>query len=135
MKLSLSRQQYDQLLRWADEFWENECCGLMLGREDVVEALELAKNVSQRMTAEFEIDPSALIAAERAARNRGPQILGYFHSHPNGLEVPSLTDSEMAADDGRVWLIVTTKTVTAWRTVAGSDVAGRFEWVELIIEG
>ena len=63
----------------------------------------------------FEIDPQALIAAHRAAREGGPAVLGYYHSHPAGAAVPSDTDRAMAAGDGRVWAIVGKGDVTFWR--------------------
>ena len=54
----------------------------------------------------FEIDPQALIDAHRAARAGGPQVLGYYHSHPAGEPEPSATDRAMAAGDGRMWAIM-----------------------------
>ena len=63
----------------------------------------------------FEIDPAALIAAHRAARAGGPQVLGYYHSHPNGRAEPSATDAVQASGDGRIWAIIAGGAVTWWR--------------------
>lgn len=83
-----------------------ECCGLLLGGGGrIVRAVPTA-NVHADPRAHFEIDPAALIAAHRAAREGGDPVAGYYHSHPNGLPRPSATDAAMASGDGRVWAIV-----------------------------
>ncbi len=117
MGLKLSRQQRQQLLDWADGAGDYECCGLLLGHNDVVERVELAINVAENPQLNFEIDPSALIAAEKYARQGGVKILGYFHSHPNGDTRPSVTDVRMASADGRRWLIIAGDKIVSWRPV------------------
>lgn len=120
MKLKLSRMHQRQLLDWAEQAGVYECCGLLLGRDNVVEAVELTANVAEDPMCEFEIDPSALIAAEKRARQDGPSIVGYFHSHPNGVPEPSIKDSQMAAADGRRWLIIADGRITSWRPIANA---------------
>jgi proteasome lid subunit RPN8/RPN11 len=90
-----------------------ECCGLLLGRGTIDEALPVA-NIHPDSRYRFELDPQALIDAHRAARAGGPQVLGYYHSHPAGPAEPSATDRAMAAGDGRVWAIVGADDVTFW---------------------
>lgn len=92
----------------------HEACGLLLGHgSHIAQAIPTA-NVAPDPARHFEIDPAALIAAHRAARAGGPHVLGYFHSHPNGLARPSATDQAQAAGDGRIWAIVAQGTVTLW---------------------
>jgi desampylase len=117
MGLKLSRRHRQQLLDWAEEAGDYECCGLLLGMKDIVERVERTANVAGNPNSHFEIDSSALILAEKYARQGGPQILGYFHSHPNGSAQPSVTDAQMAAVDGRRWLIVAGGKITSWRPV------------------
>jgi desampylase len=117
MHLELSSQQRHQLLDWAEAAGIYECCGLLLGEKGVVERVELTTNVADDPRSHFEIDPSALILAEKYARQGGPQILGYFHSHPNGLAMPSATDAALAAPDGRHWLIIADGTMSLWQPV------------------
>lgn len=93
-----------------------EACGLLLGKEgQIIEACIMeahimearaCANVAPDPLRHFEIDPAALIAAHRASRAGGLAVLGYFHSHPNGLARPSATDARAAAGDGRIWAIV-----------------------------
>jgi desampylase len=96
-----------------------EVCGLLLGQEGHVATALRTINVADDPTRQFEIDPGALIAAHRAARSGGAQLLGSYHSHPSGSAEPSSIDLAYAAADGRLWLIVAGDEVRAW--VAGPD--------------
>ncbi len=96
-----------------------ECCGLLLGRGARVAAAVPAANVHPAPHDHFELDPQALIAAHRAARAGGPDVLGYYHSHPNGRAQPSLIDHAEASGDGRIWAIVAAGAVTWWRDQPG----------------
>ena len=96
-----------------------ECCGLLLGRGGTVNTAQPAANVHPDPADHFEIDPAALIATHRAARAGGPQVLGYYHSHPNGRAEPSTTDRAQASGDRRIWAIVAAGAVTWWRDAPG----------------
>ena len=124
MDLRISRTQREQLLAWANHMKPDECCGLLLGGGGIVEQLLLTANTASDKTREFEIDPAALINAEKVARSGGPLIIGYFHSHPNGSVEPSPCDARMAAVDGRRWIIIAGDSITCWRpiTLDGDDV-------------
>lgn len=93
----------------------NEACGLLLGQGDVVTAAVPVRNVHPDPARHFELDPAALIAAHRAARAGGPQVLGYYHSHPTGRAEPSPTDQASASGDGRIWAIVAGAAIGWWR--------------------
>ncbi|HEY6815101.1 MAG TPA: M67 family metallopeptidase [Croceibacterium sp.] len=98
----------------ASESAPEECCGLLLGHDCVEEARQAA-NCAPDPRRHFEIDPQALIDAYRAARAGGPQVIGFFHSHPAGPAEPSPTDRALAAHDGKVWAILGRDGVTFWR--------------------
>lgn len=92
-----------------------EACGLLLGTAHDIETAIPAANVHPDPSRHFEIDPAALIAAHKAARSGGPQLIGYYHSHPNGLARPSATDAASASGDGRIWAIAAAGVVSLWR--------------------
>ena len=100
-----------------------ECCGLLLGMAGRIEEARPAANVAPDPARHFEIDPAALFTAHRAARGGGPQLLGYYHSHPEGHPVPSATDCEHASGDDRVWAIVASGLVAFWRDGPGGFAA------------
>ena len=107
------------LLEEAARAQPRECCGLLLGQGARVAAAVPARNVHASPCDHFEIDPAALIAAHRAARSGGLQVLGYYHSHPNGRTGPSPTDRAAASGDGRIWAIVAAGAVSWWRDQPG----------------
>jgi len=97
-----------------------ECCGLLLGCGEPggrgrIERSLAARNVSPEPTRRFEIDPLVLLAAHKQARSGGPQVLGYYHSHPTGHPVPSATDCEHSTGDLRIWAIICGGQVAFWR--------------------
>ncbi len=116
------------LLAEATKAAPRECCGLLLGKGlRVLEACPAA-NLAADPLRHFEIDPAALIAAHRAERSGGPQLLGYYHSHPAGHPLPSATDCEHASGDGRVWAIVAGGEVRFYR-----DGPGGFASMEVVV--
>lgn len=115
MKLQIIRSIVDQVLAEAARAHPRECCGILLGDGETIGALQPARNVHPAPETHFEIDPRALLDAHRAARGKGPQVMGYYHSHPCGRAEPSSTDQAMAAGDGRVWAIAGEGEVRFWR--------------------
>jgi proteasome lid subunit RPN8/RPN11 len=107
------------LLDEATRAHPREACGLLFGTEGQIAAYHPAANVHASPETHFEIDPQALIDAQRTMRGGGPRLVGYYHSHPSGLPEPSATDRALAAPDGMVWAIVGEARVELWW--AGSD--------------
>ena len=104
-EIDVSGNLLDQLRTEARKAHPRECCGLLLGHGSKITAIQPAANVHATPRTRFAIDPQTLIDAHRAARAGGPQVVGYYHSHPDGPPRPSATDREEAAHDGRVWAI------------------------------
>lgn len=98
------------MLAEADKAAPLEACGLLLGTRTAegwrVERIVPTANVHAHPTRFFEIDPATLIAAHRAARSGGAQVLGCYHSHPSGRAWPSAADAAAAAGDRSVWAII-----------------------------
>jgi proteasome lid subunit RPN8/RPN11 len=93
----------------------HEACGILLGEGERITEARPAANVHASPQTHFAIDPQALIDAHRAARAGGPQVVGYYHSHPIGPAAPSATDRALAAGDGRVWAILAGADARFWR--------------------
>jgi proteasome lid subunit RPN8/RPN11 len=109
MQVHLTRELLDAIAAHARAAVPMECCGLLLGRFQadaaIIENTVRARNVHPDPRTRFDIDPQALIDAHRSARAGGPQVIGYYHSHPGGVAEPSDTDIAMAAPDGLIWAI------------------------------
>ncbi|WP_321164428.1 M67 family metallopeptidase [Altererythrobacter sp. Root672] len=114
-ELRIRKSALEAMRAQASSAAPEECCGLLLGDDTLIETALPAANVATDRHRFFEIDPQALVDAHRSARSGGPQLCGYFHSHPNGEAAPSATDRALASGDGRVWAIVAGQEVSFWR--------------------
>jgi proteasome lid subunit RPN8/RPN11 len=98
--------------------YPRECCGLLVGQRRG-ERIEIflahpASNIAERDD-RFEIDPQVQFALLHALRGSGREIVGCYHSHPNGRAEPSRTDTAAASERGFIWLVagMTKNTVSA----------------------
>lgn len=115
MTITFAATILDALHAEAARAHPDEACGLLLGRGSRIEGLLPASNVHPLPQTHFEIDPRALIGAHREARSGGPEIIGYYHSHPAGAPTPSAADGAGASGDGRIWAIIGLGRVELWR--------------------
>jgi proteasome lid subunit RPN8/RPN11 len=96
----------DAIVRHARESAPEECCGLLLGRGDaIVEAIR-ARNVADDPATRFLIDPADHFAARRIARERGLEVVGFYHSHPSSPPEPSARDVAEFSYAGHLYAIV-----------------------------
>lgn len=119
MEIEVSSTLVDRLLAEAERAHPHEACGLLLGRGGRIDEARRCRNVHPDSARRFEIDPRSLIEAYRDARSGGPDVLGYYHTHPSGPASPSAIDRAQATGDGKVWAIVGERTVGWWRDTAG----------------
>jgi desampylase len=127
MSVRISRALCDELICLAANVPDVEVCGLLFGTPSQIASFRKMRNISSSLKDRFEIDPVQLIAAHKAQRAGGPDIIGCFHSHPNGVLEPSACDADAAMGDGALWLIIANSGARLWRT----DVPGAFQSVAL----
>ena len=111
-ELHLPMELRFELERMVEASYPFEACGVMVGRADLrqvsVEVVFHARNLNvERARDRFLLDPDDHIAAARAARAMGLDIVGIWHSHPDHPARPSVTDLE-AAWEGYSYLIIST---------------------------
>ena len=117
--LALPKALRAQLADEARAALPRECCGLIAGTVDGGTARALALHPTANLGQgddRFEIDPAEHIRLLRALRGTGRDVIGCYHSHPNGKAAPSQTDRAGAAEDGFIWLIQPLTAAAAWRT-------------------
>jgi proteasome lid subunit RPN8/RPN11 len=78
---------------------------MLIGKDASIDEAVRATNIAES-PARFLIDPKDHIDARRAARHRGLEVLGFYHSHPTSPAQPSPTDIAEAAYPEAVHLIV-----------------------------
>lgn len=132
MDVEISRALLDDILADVALDSAHERCGLLLGLDGTeITAFVPVANVHPEPARHFELAPRILIEAQRRQREGGAHILGHYHSHPGGVSIPSEVDAEMAAADGRLWLIIGKEGPRLWQSVAGGVHLGRFNPLNL----
>lgn len=99
----LADEQLAEMRAHGERDYPYECCGLMLGRygsdgrKTVVETYPIsnAREESAKRN-RFLIQPEELMRGEKHARERGFDVIGFYHSHPDDVAVPSQYDLEHA---------------------------------------
>jgi proteasome lid subunit RPN8/RPN11 len=106
-----------------------EGCGVLGGAfgdpPEVVRVIRGRNLVTDRAHDRYELDPGDIVAAERAARADGLDIVGFWHTHPDHPARPSRFDTERAWPD-YVYVICSTSAagvadVRAWRLDASGE--------------
>lgn len=126
MVIAISRRLLDRILAEAAAAPEHEVCGLLFGNAETIVEARPAANVAANPAVSFEVDPYALLAAHREQRKGGPQLIGHYHSHPDGSNRPSARDAA-AAVPGWLWLIVGSGEAALWRSRLDGTVESMFD--------
>lgn len=133
MRFRIFSTAAEQIAAHAANDHPREACGLLLGAGDRIERAVPAANVAADPAAAFEIDPALLLRCHRAAREGGPALIGWYHSHPNGRTTPSAADADRVAEWDRLWVIAAAGGLHAYVAIAGGPIWGRFAAADLIV--
>lgn len=100
--LKLSESVYNTLRKHGEETYPHECCGVLLGRshqnadnDDVNEVEDAVRAGNTRTDSahnRYHIAPQELVKIQRQGRERGLDIVGFYHSHPDHPAQWSKTD-------------------------------------------
>ena len=101
--ITLTQKHLDEISRRGEQEYPHECCGLLVGKffddgsKVVVDICPIsnAREVEARHHRSL-ITPQELMKGERDARERGLDVVGNYHSHPDHPAVPSQYDLEHA---------------------------------------
>ncbi len=125
----LPREWIEEIRAIAQRAAPNEACGILIGRAGgtgprTLEVMPARNQETERPNRRYRLAPEDLLAAERAARARGLEVLGFWHSHPETSARPSRRDGETAWE-GYSYVIVSLaaepdRSVRSWRWSDGS---------------
>jgi proteasome lid subunit RPN8/RPN11 len=133
--LKLSQSDYLSLRQHGEETYPHECCGVLLGHFDDNGTESVSKSVSHIARCgntradsphnRYQIDPRELIRIQREGRERGEDIVGFYHSHPDHPAQWSPTDLAEAHWFGCAYVITSVEkglaTITNSFELVGSD--------------
>jgi len=96
--LKIANDAYAALRRHGEEAYPHECCGVLLGSFESDGSKAVARVARCGNTRDdsphnrYSIDPKELIRIQREGRQRGEDIVGFYHSHPDHPARWSQTD-------------------------------------------
>jgi proteasome lid subunit RPN8/RPN11 len=96
--LKISGTDYAAIRQHGEETYPYECCGVLLGRIDddgsrvVTSAARCGNTRTDSPQNRYHIDPKELIRIQRRGRDRGEDVIGFYHSHPDHPAQWSQTD-------------------------------------------
>lgn len=104
MKILLSPGLLDQIRRHAESTYPEECCGFLVAEESdpasgirqILRAAPMENRMEGERRRRFVIPPEELQRFERGLEGTGRAVVGFYHSHPDHPEVPSLYDQDHA---------------------------------------
>src|SRR6266581_2717574 len=141
--LKMPKSHYDSIRQHGEETYPYECCGVLLGQMDgdarVVTSIARAGNTRlDSLHNRYNIDPKDLVRIQREGRERGEDIIGFYHSHPDHPAQWSKTDLEDAHYPGHSYVITSIEkgkaTVTNSFELTGSDVRNDKKFVDEELE-
>ena len=101
--ITLNEVHAGEIRQHGERDYPFECCGLMLGRFDaagrkvVTETYQISNaREEEAKRNRFLIRPEELMRGEKYAREKGLDVVGFYHSHPDDRAVPSQYDLEHA---------------------------------------
>ena len=97
--LKLSQSHYEEIRRHGEATYPRECCGVVLGSMDpdtntrvVTTTVRAGNTRTDSPHNRYSIDPGELVRIQIQGRNRGEDIIGFYHSHPDHPAMWSSTD-------------------------------------------
>jgi proteasome lid subunit RPN8/RPN11 len=133
--LKIPESAYASLRQHGEETYPHECCGVLLGRfEDdgsktVMRVARCGNTREDSPYNRYNIDPKELIRIQREGRERGEDIVGFYHSHPDHPAQWSPTDIAEAHWFGCSYVITSVQKGRAAATnsfeLTGSDEADK----------
>jgi proteasome lid subunit RPN8/RPN11 len=105
-QLKISSELADKIRKYGADTYPHECCGALLGRDIEVadrrvyrEIHALHPLVNRREDSpqnRFSVTSADVLEAEKDARERGLEVVGWYHSHPDHPARPSQYDRDHA---------------------------------------
>jgi len=107
--ITMSKNDYEIILKHARENLPEEVCGLIAGTKDgndkSIKKVYCLTNIDHS-NEHFSLDPKEQLAAVKDMRANGLVPLGNWHSHPESPSRPSEEDKRLAYDSTASYMIL-----------------------------
>jgi len=89
--LNGNQEYFDQMVKHAMNCLPEEACGLIFGRNNTISRIVFVEN-ELHSPMHFRMDPQQQFDALVWGEENEMELIGIFHSHPEGPSHPSITD-------------------------------------------
>lgn len=99
--IEISAKLINRIKLHGEEVYNEECCGALFGKSSaenrtVFDVLEFVNEKLDGRQNRFLINPDQYKSAEKLAREKNLELLGFYHSHPDHPAQPSQFDIDHA---------------------------------------
>ena len=111
---------FRRIVEHAERESPKEACGILagdIGEGKVVKKVYECGNVDPSPSTHYTIDPKEQLEILEEIDGSGTELIGFYHSHPQGPELPSDVDSGRAAWSGYSHVIISLApgvSITSW---------------------
>ena len=143
MPLKITATQLEQIRHHAEATYPHECCGVLTGHilpdgARTVSAVVSCSNLHDDPSRSwYQIDPRELVRIQREAHERGEDVIGFYHSHPDDAAAWSASDLAEAHWIGCSYLIAAVERGRARQVnsfeLIGDEADKRFEDEEIVL--
>jgi proteasome lid subunit RPN8/RPN11 len=144
MALKLTAAQMEQIRDHGEATYPQECCGVLTGEmpadgDKHVRAVVRCSNEHNDLSQSwYQIDPRELLRIQREAYERGEDVIGFYHSHPDDAANWSPSDLDEAHWMGCSYLITSVQQGKPAQTnsfeLTGDESSKRFKDETIVLE-
>jgi proteasome lid subunit RPN8/RPN11 len=106
-KLWISAELAEKIRKHAAQTYPHECCGALLGHDqstngteggarEILDFLTLTNHRDDSPRNRYSVAPLDVVDADKIAQERGMNLIGWYHSHPDHPARPSAYDRDHA---------------------------------------
>ncbi|MGE5846263.1 MAG: M67 family metallopeptidase [Ignavibacteria bacterium] len=92
---------YGGICSHGEDTYNEECCGAIFGcnkdyGKEIREIMKFKNEKDENRQNRYLISPSDYLSAEKTAKEKNLELIGFYHSHPDHPAVPSKFDTDHA---------------------------------------
>ncbi len=93
--IRIPKSIYDGIVEHAKKEWPLECCGILGGKEEIVEKAFQLSN-TEKSSIRYSMCPQEQLRVFEEMEKEPMEMIAIYHSHPHTIPFPSETDVKMA---------------------------------------
>jgi len=133
--MKISKKHLSEIVNHCEKDYPKESCGILAGKNNIVEKVYKMKNVSDKPEICYFMDPKEQINVMKEIRISDMELLAIYHSHINVKAYPSKRDIELAFYPDAFYIIVSVfdkkfQEMNIFKIINGEILDAEFEILE-----